>query len=310
MRRSVVKTYSRITRRLSRAGLNRFSLLRSANKLVVSRLKTTSAEVRGRRMYLDPGDSLNLSIHGVYEPVETELVARLVSPGDFAIDVGANIGYYTLILAGLVGESGRVIAFEPDPQNFGLLSRNVELGGGTAVTAVNKAVWSRSGALRPYLSESDVGAHTVADWGDGSKSIEIEAVSLDDFFKGHAGDIDFMKVDVEGAEAAVIQGMQAVLDRNPGLRVLTELNVLALERAGWKPEDYLGLLLNHGFELHYVNEAAGNVERTDIATLLTSHDFGKAPAYVLCARPEHVPPLENLRGLDVTRSREGAGHNG
>ena len=67
--------------------------------------------------------------HGVWEPYETSLVLRLLQPGDVFVDVGANIGYFSVLAASLVGDAGKVFAFEPDPDNFQLLCANAELNG-------------------------------------------------------------------------------------------------------------------------------------------------------------------------------------
>src|SRR5437867_3185244 len=95
--------------------------------LVLTHLHS-QALVRGHWMHLDPTDSVvspTLRHFGVFEPFETQLVQQMVRPGDVVLDVGANIGYYTLIFAELVGEQGHVYAFEPDPRNFAFLAKNV-----------------------------------------------------------------------------------------------------------------------------------------------------------------------------------------
>ena len=106
------------------------------------------AIVRGRVMHLDPSDTgvtPLLFYRGMMDPLETQLVQELVRSGDTVIDIGANVGYYTLLFSELVGETGRVIAFEPDPNNFALLERNVLGNGCRNVTLVPKAVAATTG---------------------------------------------------------------------------------------------------------------------------------------------------------------------
>ena len=99
-------------------GLGRFRALRLLEKTIRANLITDFAEVMGHQMYLDPKDTLDLSINGVYEPFETSLVLDEVREGEVVLDIGAHIGYYTLIFAKLVGPLGKVFAFEPELENF------------------------------------------------------------------------------------------------------------------------------------------------------------------------------------------------
>ena len=88
--------------------------------------------VPGLRMYLDPTDTVvcrMIAAYGNWEPSETAWFLRTVKPGDIIVDAGANVGYYTVIGSRLVGDRGKVYAFEPDPSNFELLRKNVELNG-------------------------------------------------------------------------------------------------------------------------------------------------------------------------------------
>src|SRR5262249_36182110 len=153
--------------------------------------------------------------NGVYEPFETGLLQNQLRPGDVVVDVGANIGYYTLLFARCVGPRGRVFAFEPDQTNFDLLRRNVERNGYTNVTLVRKAVAAQSGKLRLYLCEDNKGDHRTYDSHDGRPSLEIDAVSLDDYFAGERGSIALIKMDIQGAEEGALRGMRRLLADNP-----------------------------------------------------------------------------------------------
>src|SRR5262245_590665 len=117
--------------------------------------------VFGHRMYLDKLDSLQLSLRKVYEPIETRLVMDLVKPNQVVLDIGANIGYYTLIFSKLVGPGGRVYAFEPHPTNFSLLDRNVQTNGYKNATVVRKAVADATGSLKLYESELNSADHRI-----------------------------------------------------------------------------------------------------------------------------------------------------
>jgi len=96
---------------------------------LLNRRKTTPkiVNVLGHKMYLDDLDTLHLAINGIWEPLETNLIKNKIKEGDIVLNIGANIGYYTLLIARLVGSNGKVFAFEPDLNNFKILKKNIEI---------------------------------------------------------------------------------------------------------------------------------------------------------------------------------------
>ena len=229
-------------------------------------IRPEATTVMGHKMYLDAADSLLLSMRGVYEPEETKLVQRLVHPGDIVIDIGANIGYYTLQFAKLVRSAGKVIAFEPDPENFELLRRNVEINGYN-ITLERRAVSNRSGRVQLYRSPLNTADHRIFDSRDGRLSVEVDAVRLDDYL-GDLDRVNFIKMDIQGAEGVALDGMIALLERSPGVKILSEFWPEGIAACGTSPDWYLHTLTRLGFKLFDVNET-GRPERTDADTLLT-----------------------------------------
>ena len=116
-------------------------------------VKDVEVMVEGHKMFLDSVDTFHLCTNGYHEPIETDLIKKHVKRGDVVLDLGANIGYFTLILPRLVGEEGKVFAFEPDPENFALLKKNVEINSYQNVVLVQKAVSNRNGKATLYLYE-------------------------------------------------------------------------------------------------------------------------------------------------------------
>jgi FkbM family methyltransferase len=229
------------------------------------------AWVGGHRMRLDPDDtvvSVRLREEGWFEPFETLLVQRLVSPGDTVVDVGANIGYYTLQFARLVGETGRVFAFEPDPRNFALLEENVWQNGYRNVTLVRAAVASRPGAARLHLNPANRGDHRIYASDPGRESIDVETVALDDYFADRGGSLDLVKIDVQGAEAGVFLGMRRLIAGSRVARVLSEFWPRGLKVAGGDGGAFLDERLRQGFEVRVVDEAARRITPLDAAALL------------------------------------------
>ncbi|BDV01799.1 hypothetical protein TDMWS_18840 [Thermodesulfomicrobium sp. WS] len=206
--------------------------------------------VHGRPFVLDPADSLGLG-HGPFEPGETALVRRLVRPGMRCLDVGANIGYYTLLLAQLAGPTGLVVAVEPDPANQELLRHNLapELDRGQ-VRLVPAALGHTAGRVRLFHAAS-AGMHRIyPSVCCSSQAVEVELLPGD-----HLGlaPLDFLKIDVEGAESAVIAGLAHTIAASPNLAILAEFSPLAMLEAGHDPATLVSTLASLGFVPHSVD---------------------------------------------------------
>ncbi len=226
-------------------------------------MKNNICMIDGHKMWLDDKDSLGLSSNnGIFEPQEIELVKKQVSLGDTVLDIGANIGYYTLIFAKLVGEHGKVFAFEPDPTNFALLKKNVEMNGYSNVILVPKAVSNENKKAKLFLCEQNQGMHRVYDSVFCNDSIDIESLILDDYFQDEK--ISFIKIDIEGAEYNAIQGMRNLLHRNRELKIITEFSPAASLENGIDSTDYVKILVDLGFNIYSVGE---NIELVNIDKL-------------------------------------------
>jgi FkbM family methyltransferase len=168
-------------------------------------------------------------VFGTHEPAVVQGLEALVQPGWTAIDVGANIGYFTLLMAKRVGRVGKVIAFEPLTENFNILQENIKLNSHPNVVAENCALMSSS--ERVELRSATPGAITwVASvrvrQDSAVESESVEAISLDEYVqKKGITKVDFLKIDVEGAEESVLDGATQVLDRDRPV-LLIELHEL------------------------------------------------------------------------------------
>jgi FkbM family methyltransferase len=176
---------------------------------------------------------------GIWEPYETSLLLSLLRPGDVFVDVGANIGYFSLIAATVVGPGGAVFAFEPDPANYSLLRDNARLNGcDEQICAVQAGLAAEAGEGRLYLSEDNLGDHQVfaTDRARGSLAVHLLDGShyLGERLPGEpTRRLDVLKVDVQGAEYAVMQGLMPLLHSLPQPpRIILELTPLSLRQAG------------------------------------------------------------------------------
>jgi FkbM family methyltransferase len=144
---------------------------------------------------------------GVYEVDWIAALPRLVMPGMVAYDVGANVGYYTLALSRLVGESGHVYSFEPESRNASALRRHIALNSLQNVTVVQAAVSEKLGMVH-FEGEGSSGKI------DTNGHYLIPSTSLDEFARDNPSP-DFVKVDIEGAEVDALAGAGSILSRTP-----------------------------------------------------------------------------------------------
>lgn len=172
-----------------------------------------------------------------------------VKPGMTVVEIGANVGFFTLLLAQLAGEGGRVLAFEPDPENFRLLRKNA--AGRPNIDCRQAAVSDRAGSLKLFVSEENRGDHRVYDCGEGRGCVEVQAVTIDEAL-GPGGRAGFIKMDIQGAEFPALLGMERTIRNSPGLSMLCEFTPGLMRKCGSSPEAFLAKLLELGFRLSYL----------------------------------------------------------
>ena len=226
-------------------------------------------QAHGHTLFLDPQDMgmarAFLLFGGRWEETETQLFCSLVKEGMTVVDVGANVGYYTLLAARLVGPRGTVYAFEPSPGNFALLSQNVAANGYKNVVLIPKAVSDRSGTAALHIDRASSGGHSLSAFRGGLDCVAVETVSLDDYFSTERPTIDLVKMDAEGAEVSILAGMGRLLARHPDLTLLTEFFPRAIRGCGHSPEDYVRQLSALGFRIHPIDEDRNKIEWLDPA---------------------------------------------
>ena len=193
---------------------------------------------------------------GIWEPLATRAFLEPLREGGVAVDVGANLGYYTVVAGAAVGPGGRVVAVEPEPRNAALLEENVRLNGyEDRVEIVTAAAGEAQGSTLLHLSDANLGDHRAFDSGDGRQAVEVPIVALDDL-PALAGRVDVVKIDVQGAEAAVLRGARRLIERNrEHLVVLVEFWPQGIHLAGDDPAEVIEAL--EGFDVWSIDEDDG-----------------------------------------------------
>jgi FkbM family methyltransferase len=228
------------------------SACRGASQAVYLGDLTTVCRVLTRYLcYCDSTDltlTPHLCLSGHWESWVTQAIARILRPGMRCLDLGANVGYFTLLMAGAVGPSGRVVAVEASPRLADLLSRTIEVNGFTdRVTVVQRAATGRSGdRLHLHVPPGRLGDGTVS-MSSGADSVEVETVSVDDLLRAWES-VDVVKVDIEGCEASAWQGMTALLERSPSVTVITEYD----HRRSYDAAEFIRSVTSAGFQLRYL----------------------------------------------------------
>jgi FkbM family methyltransferase len=252
-------------------GLGKFYPVRIVYDAVTHKIKTKYAEVEGHKMHLDSKDSLSLSINGGYEEFETALVKKLVKEGDMVLDIGANIGYYTLLMASIVGTKGKVYAFEPDPANYELLRKNVILNSYHNIILINKAIMDRTGFVEFFLSEDNNADHKIFEGVRGEKHIKVEKISIDKYFSKPNTKIDFIKMDIQGAEGYAFRGMRALLKANRNIKIVTEFWPYGLRNCSQDPEALLDYLKGIGFRIYNVDARSKTLKEINNRSILKKY---------------------------------------
>lgn len=194
-----------------------------------------------------------LYLFGVWEPHLTAFIARRLAPGDTFIDVGANIGYYSLLASRLVGASGQVVAVEASPDFHRMLRANALTAGCSNIRAVHTAVSDAPERLIFYLERStnlggtsSVRPHTV------ESSFETDAAPLPWILTAaELTTARLIKIDVEGAEAATVRGLTPALHRlRADAELVIEVTPRLLAKQSQTVDDVLNPLREHGFHVY------------------------------------------------------------
>jgi len=246
----LIKCYRFVTRPLKGRGLNKSPLLMRISSSIIRKISPLYVDLRqGFKLMVEDEEFVSYQYHGEYEPVTTQVIKDQIKKGDVVVDIGANIGYYTILFSRLVGSDGLVYSFEPGPKNFSMLKQNVELNGCKNVILEQKAVAGKSGIVELFLHERG-GNHSIVDAKGCVGLIKVDCVSLQDYFKDRR--VDLIKMDVEGAEYQVVKGADAIL--NSGVKLVIEFNIDSMTARHIDSKKLLKILSEKGYRLKGINE--------------------------------------------------------
>lgn len=213
-------------------------------------------------------EALSLLFGNGYEVEMTKLFKSVVKPDMNVVDVGAHIGYYTVLASRLVGNGGKVWAFEPDPKNYAELLDNLKLNECSNVVAVPKAIGSKTGTAKLYFYGEYSGQRSLVDIGHKPhNSIDAGVIPLDEFIGKQR--VDVVKIDVDGGETEVLESMAIIVRSNPQAKIFTEVWETGLKDAGHSCHEFWRLLSEYGFRhVYLIDDRRGRVEPIRLEQLL------------------------------------------
>ena len=209
------------------------------------------------------------------------------------LDIGANIGFTATVLARAVDPGYRVYAFEPEPCNFGMLQETASRRAFKAqITALQCAVGAEEGSVELWQNLRHHADHRVItdqfrSAVPGVAGIRVPIITIDQFMVHNPGPVSFVKIDVQGFELPVCQGMSRTIEMNRDLTIVLEYAPIALRDLGFDPSQLVGFLVSRGFQIYQVLPKGelspgipADLADTDYVDLL----FSRRP--LACGKPE------------------------
>ena len=273
MKKIIQIIYKNIAKLFFGTGIGKIKIISKIYKYLTSKLKPDFIIINNIKYFLDKHDSLGLSITNIHEKTETELVKQEIHEGDYVVDVGAHIGYFSLIFSKIVGKQGKVFSFEAEPSNFEILKKNLEENNIQNVICENIAISDKIGKIKLFTSESSTGNRLFSS--KGSNFIEVESNTLDNYFGTKIKNIKFIKLDIQGGEPLAIKGMEKIIENNNSLKIMLEWWPNGIKKLGENPESHLELLEGVGYQILEIDDKNRKIIPTNIKELVKKYSNTK-----------------------------------
>lgn len=276
----------------------------AGTELVQANVSPVGAFAFEVHQYNDPYISGEIRRSGCFEPFEVNVFSRLIKKGHFVIDIGANIGWYTVIGSFLLEGEGRIIAVEPEPNNVGILKRNVARhDNAQLISVVEGAASNHIGPAQLHLSGSNLGDHRIRPDGTDRDRCTIDLVTLDALLSGLDRLPDIAKVDTQGAEALILDGARDLLSKGWRPIWLLEFWPYGLIHAESNAVDLWHKLNGLGYSMLEVSEAFPRLVPFTIQRMderLASDIAPETKGHInLLAIPDGLEPMPQIHDLMV-----------
>ncbi len=231
--------------------------------------------IKGVKVYFNSLDRMLATFlwkFGLLEGYEMNLFQSLLKEGDVMLDIGANMGVYSLISSPKIGKSGKVIAFEPDIDNYTIFKKSITANQFKNVMVYPYAVSNKNEKIYFEKNTFNSGNHQIRKEKTANFQTSIDAVMLDDFLRNEQK-IDIIKIDIQGAEFFAFEGMKELIARFPKLIIFSEYWVKGLRDMGVNPHEYIDLLKSLNFNIYRINSKKSCIEKLDYEHIKTNPEF-------------------------------------
>lgn len=216
------------------------------------------------------GHSISIEVHaekelvseiirreGAYSRNDVEMMGRILKSGDVFVDAGANIGWHTVIGAKIVGPTGRVLAFEPEPRNAALLRKNVAHNALTNVEVIEEALTEKPGVMKLHLAEGNWGDHILGLETESRRStVDVTCTTIDDSLAKRGIDasrLRLIKFDIQGSEVDALKGMKQTLSRHR-MPIILEYSPKHLRAVGRSFFDVFSFIDRYGYKPSMIDD--------------------------------------------------------
>lgn len=238
--------------------------------------------------YLNSDDSIMIETYALsdnYDAGTTLLLKKLLKKEMNVINIGANMGYYTLLSAREVGSSGKVWSFEPSSSTAELLQKNILVNNYHNVEVITMAVSNKTGSAVLSIGGSSLHNIISAKEIPQMRKIEILITTIDDFMSDKSFQIDFIIMDAEGHEKYILDGLSNTLQKNPNMEIIAEYNPYTLELAGTHPEQFLNTIHELGYFIYLIDELNLSVKKINKDDLINQIRYPNVANIYLTKKP-------------------------
>jgi FkbM family methyltransferase len=259
------------------------------------RRKIIIRNIQGSKMMLNLNDfglSKQLFLNGIREPECTRIMKKILKKDMIIAEIGANIGYYTLIEASSIGKNGKIYAIEPFPSNFELLKKNIELNSYNKITELfNIAISNKTDVTKLYIDNK----HNLCNMFESDikkEFVKVKTKTFDDFIADKKIP-DLIRMDIEGFEYYVIEGMKKTLEKCSSCKIFIELHPFQMEQKGLDYEKPIKTLFQYGFQPIYIIKEYGPMKEECFKYNLPTKTF-----FMFLKEKQLLPP-SNTHGFGL-----------